>query len=173
MKPLMKTLFVFRHAKTEPNSPEGDKARVLTPRGERDSRTMGERLRVLAPAIDIVVSSDAVRARQTAEIAARAAGLDVAVAIEPEIYAAPLDTLLDVVRSLPDAASTVVIIGHNPGFEDLSTALAPEGTEPVRLPTAGLAHLEFPAADRWREVREGTGRLVGVYTPKEPEGQTS
>lgn len=169
----MKTLYVLRHGKAEPDSPHGDKERVLAPRGERDSRTMGERLRELAPAIDLFVSSDAVRARQTAEIAAVAAGFEGAVAIEPEIYAAPLDALLDVVRSLPDAADTVVIVGHNPGFEDLSTALAPDGTEPVRLPTAGVARLEFAAAERWRDVREGKGRLAGVYTPKEPEGQSS
>lgn len=166
----MKTLFILRHGKAEPDSPKGDKARVLAPRGRRDSRAMGERLHQLAPAIDLFVSSDAERARQTAEIAAEAAGYDRAVAIEPEIYAAPLDTLLDVVRSLPDEAATVVIVGHNPGFEDLSTALAPHGTEPVRLPTAGVAHLEFPDATRWRDVREGSGRLVDVYTPKEPEG---
>jgi phosphohistidine phosphatase len=169
----MKTLFVLRHGKAEADSPKGDKARVLAPRGERDSRAMGTRLRELAPAIDLFVSSDAARARQTAEIAARAAGYDRDVAIEPDIYAAPLDTLLDVVRSLPDEASTVVIVGHNPGFEELSTALAPEGTEPVRLPTAGIAQLEFPSANRWREARDGTGRLAGVYTPKDMEGRTS
>jgi phosphohistidine phosphatase len=166
----MKTLYILRHGKAEEHSPRGDKARVLAPRGERNSRTMGERLRGLAPAIDLFVSSDAERARQTAEIAARAAGFDGAVAIEPEIYAAPLDALLEVVRSLPDAASTAVIVGHNPGFEDLSTALAPDGTAPVRLPTAGLAHLEFPAANRWRDLREGSGRLVSVHTPKELDG---
>ena len=164
----MKTLFVLRHGKAEPDSPEGDRARVLAHRGERDSRAMGQRLRELDPSIDLFISSDAARARQTAEIAAEAYGFDGDVAIEPDIYAAPLDTLIDVVRSLPDSASTAVIVGHNPGFEDLSTALAPDGTEPVRLPTAGMAHLEFPAADRWRDVREGKGRLVGVHTPKEP-----
>jgi phosphohistidine phosphatase len=166
----MKTLFVLRHGKAEPTSPQGDKARVLAPRGLRDSHTMGERLRELAPEIDLFVSSDAARARQTAEIAAEAAGFDGAVTIEPDVYAASLDTLLDVVRSLPEEASSVVIVGHNPGFEDVSTALTPDGTEPVRLPTAGFAHLEFPAAKRWRDVREGKGRLVGVHTPKETDG---
>ena len=162
----MKTLFVLRHGKAEPDSPEGDRARVLAPRGERDSRTMGKRLRELDRSIDLFVSSDAARARQTAEIASEAYGFDREVTIEPDIYAAPLDTLVDVVRSLPETASAVVIVGHNPGFEDLATALAPDGTEPVRLPTAGLAHLEFPSANRWRDVREGKGRLVRVDTPK-------
>ena len=166
----MKTLLVLRHGKAEASSPKGDRARVLAPRGERDSRAMGEKLSELSPAIDLFVSSHAERARQTAEIAAEAAGYEGEVAIEPDIYAAPLDTLVDVVRSLPDDASTVVIVGHNPGFEELSTALAPDGTEPVRLPTAAFAHLEFPSAKRWRDVREGKGRLVGVHTPKEPDG---
>jgi phosphohistidine phosphatase len=169
----MKTLFVLRHGKAEASSPKGDRARVLAPRGERDSRAMGEKLRELATDIDLFVSSHAERARQTAEIAAEGARYEGEVTIEPDIYAAPLETLLDVVRSLPDDASTVVIVGHNPGFEDLSTALAPEGIEPVRLPTAAFAHFEFPTAKRWRDVREDKGRLVGVHTPKEPDGHPS
>jgi phosphohistidine phosphatase len=85
--------------------------------------------------------------------------------LKPDIYAASLDTLLDIVQGLPDEADRVMLVGHNPGFEDAAAALAAEGTPPPRLPTCGLAHLEFDVT-RWRRAKPGTGRLVGVYTPE-------
>lgn len=100
-----------------------------------------------------------------AEIAAQAAGYGGEVVSGPDIYNASLDDLLEVVRGLPDEAGCVVMVGHNPGFENLRAALAREGTEPPTLPTAGLAHLRF-GVERWSDVREGTGELVAVYSPK-------
>jgi phosphohistidine phosphatase len=162
----MKTLLIFRHAKAQPDAPHGDKARALTGRGKRNAASMGERLPLIAPAIDLVVSSDARRARQTAEVATTAARYMGEIVLQGEIYGAYVDTLIHIVRALPDSADCVLLVGHNPGFEDLSAALAEAGTPPPHLPTSGLAHLEF-AASRWRDVREGKGRLVNVHTPKE------
>lgn len=165
----MKTLIVLRHGKTEEQARGGDRARTLTERGRRESATMGRLIGELAQP-DLVVSSNAARARETAEIAS--AWFDYAgeIVIEPAIYAAMLDTLIAVVRDLPDDANVVVLVGHNPGFEDLSWALAEEGSEMVRLPTAAFAHLELEVP-RWKDVREGRGRLVGVHSPKgEREG---
>jgi phosphohistidine phosphatase len=126
---------------------------------------MGRLLAQLDEEIDLFVSSDASRARETAEIAAEAAGYEGEIELEPEIYGADVDDLLGIVQRLPNEARCVVIVGHNPGFEELSAALATAGTPPPTLPTAGLAHLRFEA-NRWRDVREGTGELVAVYTPK-------
>jgi phosphohistidine phosphatase len=126
---------------------------------------MGELIGELALP-DWVVSSDAARARQTAEIASEAFGFDGEIEIEPAIYGAGLDGLIQVVRDLPNKANSALLVGHNPGFEDLSWSLAAEGTPPITLPTAAFAHLEFDVA-RWREVSLGKGRLVGVHTPKD------
>ncbi len=167
----MKTLIVLRHGKAGPyaQSKAGDKARTLVERGLREAEAMGRLIKTLVqPAL--VVSSDAVRARQTAEIASEAFGYMGKVKLEPAIYNAELDTLLGVVRGLPDAASVVMIAGHNPGFSELAWALAEEGSAPVELPTAAFAHLEFDA-EKWRDVRPGTGRLVGVHTPKGERGE--
>ena len=107
-----------------------------------------------------------VRARQTAEIASEAFGYEGKIEFEPGIYSAGLDNLIAIVRGLPNKVSSVLLVGHNPTFEDLSWELAPEGTPPVSLPTAGFAHLEFDVA-RWRDVKPGKGRLVGVHSPKD------
>ena len=85
--------------------------------------------------------------------------------MEPQIYAADLDTLLTIVRRIPDEVDSALIVGHNPGFEELAEALAGNHDEGVRLPTSGLALLEFDV-ERWDAVREGTGRLREVATPR-------
>jgi phosphohistidine phosphatase len=162
----MKTVLVLRHGKAQQDAPDGDRKRALTERGRRDAATMGKKIRELVGNVDAVVSSDAKRANQTAKIAAEAAGFAGDIVNEPGIYGADVDTLISVVRELPDEVASVVLVGHNPGFEDLVDAMATVGTEQARLPTAGLAHLEF-SATRWRDARPGTGRLVGLHTPKD------
>jgi phosphohistidine phosphatase len=163
----MKTLLILRHGKAQEDAPRGDKARLLTERGERESALMGRLIGEMEVRPDAVVSSDAARARQTADLAARAAGFAGGIEFEPDIYGAGLDDLLGVVRGLSDKWNCVLFVGHNPGFEDLCAALAKEGTEPPQLPTAGLACLVFDKARRWKDVREGSGNLVGVYRPRD------
>lgn len=162
----MRTLLVLRHGKAQPDAPHGDWARDLTNRGRRDARTMGELIGSRIGRPDAIVTSDAHRARQTAEIAAEAIGFDTPITLEHAIYEAWLPDLINVVQSLPADASTVVIVGHNPGFEALVVALAGLDASEVRLPTAGLARLELDIAT-WTEVEPGSGRLISLDTPKE------
>jgi phosphohistidine phosphatase len=159
----MKTLLILRHAKAQPDAPDGDWARVLTARGQSDSETIGAHIRDLVGTPDAIVTSDATRARQTAEIAATATGFDGSLTLEPEAYGADVNTLLALIRGLPDEAESVVLVGHNPGLEELATALSSSDVRPMRLPTAGLAHLEFDVP-RWEDVRKGTGRWRGLAT---------
>ncbi len=162
----MKTLLLLRHGKAQADAPNGDKARRLVERGRREAGAMGRRLPQPANKLDLVVSSDAHRAEETAEIAASAAGYTGHIALEPAIYAADLDTLLLIVQALPASSECVLMVGHNPGFEDLAAALASEDAPPPRLPTAGLALLQFDAQS-WRDVRPGAGTLKAVWTPRE------
>jgi len=162
----MKTLLLLRHGKAQPDAPNGDKERNLTDRGKRDSATMGKLLPAIADNLDAIIASDAARARQTAEIAATNAGFPGEVAFEPEIYDGDEGDLLVLVRNLPDDFSRVMLVGHNPGFEELANRLSPDSTEPAHLPTAGLAHLQFNV-DRWADVNPNGGRLAGVYSPKD------
>jgi phosphohistidine phosphatase len=164
----MKTLLILRHAKTEQDAPAGDHARQLTKRGERDARTIAEHIRATTGAPDAIVTSDARRALQTAEIVAQIVGFTKPLTVEPRIYAADLDTLRGIVSDLPDGADRVTLVGHNPGFEELTAALTGADEDEIRLPTSGLAHLEF-AVPHWADVREGTGKLRELTSGRESD----
>jgi phosphohistidine phosphatase len=161
----MKTLLILRHAKTQSDAPAGDHARELTARGHRNAMAMGAHIHNLIGTPDAIITSDATRARQTAEIVAPAVDFAAPLTVEPRIYAADPETLLAVVRRIPGEVQTAIIIGHNPGFEELAAALAGNPKHEIRLPTSGLAVLEFDV-ERWDSVRAGAGRLREVATPR-------
>jgi phosphohistidine phosphatase len=161
----MKTLLILRHGKTQSDAPAGDHARELTKRGHRNAAAMGDYIKTLAGTPDAIITSDATRARQTAEIVATTVGFAGPLTVQPRIYDADVNTLLALVRSILDEVDTAIIIGHNPGFEELAEALAGNHDQGVRLPTSGLALLEFDV-ERWDAVRAGTGRLREVATPR-------
>ena len=161
----MKTLLILRHGKAQPDAPDGDHARELTDRGARDSQAIGDYIRQVAGTPDAIITSDAQRALQTAEIVADATGYDGELTLVPRIYQADLRTLLALVRSILDEVDTALVCGHNPGFEELVAALAGIDEDDVRLPTAAVAHLEFDVP-RWDDAREGTARWRGIVSPK-------
>ena len=160
----MKTLLILRHAKTQSDAPAGDHDRELTERGHRNAGSMGTYIHNLIGTPDAIITSDATRARQTAEIVAPVVAFAAPLTVEPRIYAADLATLLALVQRIPDEVQTAIIVGHNPGFEELAASLAGKLEQGVRLPTAGLAVLEFDV-NRWDSVRAGAGRLREVATP--------
>jgi phosphohistidine phosphatase len=160
----MKTLLILRHAKAEPDAAGGDKDRALNKRGRGDAEAIGRQVQALVGSPDAIVSSDARRARQTAELAASAAGFAGAVTLEPDIYDADPDVLLGVVGRLPDEADSALLVGHNPGCELLAELLAGQDARISPLPTAGLVHLELDAA-HWRDVGPGSARFRGRHTP--------
>ena len=122
---------------------------------------------------ELIVSSDAVRARLTATAVAAATGGQLL--LDPRLYHASADEILDALQSvlqddtLKDSAvqrdvATVMIVGHNPGLEVLIAQLT---GEQEALPTAALAQLALPI-DRWSDLNSSTrGTLVGLWRPKE------
>jgi len=126
---------------------------------------MGNHLHVLVEVPDAFVTSDARRALQTAELAAAACGFEKPLTIEPAIYGAEAAELADIVRRLPDAAACVVIVGHNPGLQDLVDSLSGGDLMIDHLPTAGLAYLEHDTT-RWRDLAGGTCRFRGMTSPR-------
>jgi len=159
----MKSLLILRHGKAEAFNESSDKSRVLAERGIRDAKKMGELILEKTGTPDLIVSSDAARARQTAEIASKAAHYKAAIDFRPEIYNASMGRLIQVVESLPESAKTVLIVGHNPGLFDLAGYLI-NGNLESELPTCGLVHLHVPV--KWDEAIIGTAKLVGEYIPK-------
>ena len=160
----MKTLLLLRHAKSSWDNPsQNDFDRPLADRGERDAPRMGRALKERGPAPDLIVSSPAVRARQTVEAVINAAGFTAPLQFDQSIYDASLPDLMSVIRSLPDSSSTVLMVGHNPGFEGLVYRLSGASE---RMPTAGLAAIEFPV-DRWQDVEDGQGKLLWHLIPRQ------
>ena len=161
----MKTLLVLRHAKSSWNHPElDDHERPLNERGRRDGPRMGELMRKYGLMPDIVISSDAVRAQLTADSVAEAARYAGEILLDPRLYMASPADILSLLRTVRENAETVMIIGHNPGLEELVEQLTGERQD---LPTAALAHIVLEIA-QWRDLTLSTrGTLLGHWRPKE------
>jgi phosphohistidine phosphatase len=163
----MKTLYLLRHAKSSWGEPQlADFDRPLNGRGERAVPAVAAFMREKGIRPGIVISSPALRARQTAELLAGELRLDAPVRFDARIYEAhPLD-LLKVIAEADESAAELLIVGHNPGLEGLVERLT--GAREL-LPTAALVRAELKI-DRWSEVAEGCGRLEWVVTPRGLEG---
>lgn len=161
----MKRLLILRHAKSSwSDSSLGDWQRPLNERGLRDAPRVGDLLRARSLIPDLIITSDAVRARTTAEAAAEAAGYTGKLVIEPSLYHAKPDDVIAVLNSVDQAARSVMIVGHNPGLEDLIQQLTGES---YGLPTATLVQLALPI-DRWTDLDAAAGAtLVDAWQPKE------
>ncbi|MGO8671353.1 MAG: SixA phosphatase family protein [Capsulimonadaceae bacterium] len=168
----MKTLIIVRHAKAQPDSPEGDFGRKLAPRGQADAkyaarcihRGLTDGIGTLPPPrfIELIITSDAARALETANIVAATVPHE-ALMTEHAIYDASLDDLLDVIRGLPDEANTVLLVGHNPGLSEVLYHLATDKRTADDLKTAAAAFTELNI-DSWTDFGESTGRIVAVYS---------
>jgi phosphohistidine phosphatase len=160
----MKTLLVLRHAKSSWNDPAlDDHERPLNKRGRRDGPRMGELLRQHGLIPELVISSDAVRARLTAEAVAKAARYTGKILLDKDLYAASPADILSVLRKIPANAEAVMIVGHNPGLEELVEQLTGEQQD---FPTAALAQIVLPI-DQWRDLKLSTrGTLVGHWRPR-------
>ena len=162
----MKTLLVLRHAKSSwDEAGLDDHARPLNARGERDAPRMGRVLRDEGLGPDVIVSSDAARARGTAEAVAEAAEFPGTILLEPRLYHASAAEIVNVLRTVVDAdADTVMVVGHNPGLEELVGRLTDTRES---LPTAALVQIALPI-DRWSELTSGTpGVIEGLWRPRE------
>ena len=170
----MKQLFLLRHAKSSWEDPElADHDRPIAPRGRRAAKLIAKHLRRRGIGPDLVLCSSAVRTRESLELIAPALGEDVPVRIEDELYAASEQVLLDRVRAVEDGIESLLLIGHNPGVEQLALLLAGGGHEVGALarkyPTGALATLEF--SGRWRELGAGGAELKDFVTPKQLAGR--
>ena len=158
-------LILLRHAKSDwPDVPDQD--RPLAKRGKRDAPVIGRWLHDHGYLPDAVICSAARRTQQTWELVARELGGSPSVTFEPRAYAASALTLLNLVRELPAASRTAMLVGHNPGVAELATSLArpPDHDDaPIRFPTAAVAVLDFPGA--WADLAPGGARHFDHTTP--------
>jgi phosphohistidine phosphatase len=161
----MKTLLLMRHAKSDRDDPSlPDHERPLNKRGRRDSPRMGRLLHDEHLLPDLLITSDAVRARETAQAVAEAGGYERNIAASDRLYQADPDVYIEVLQRVPDSQERVMVIGHNPVLQEVVEQLTAETAD---LPTAAIAQIELPI-ERWQDLERATrGRLVRVWRPRE------
>ncbi len=170
----MKTLTILRHAKSSWDDPVArDFDRPLNARGQRAAATVGRYMRSEGLSFDHVVASPAVRIVETVEQVESGYGGALAPAWDRRIYLASASTLLDVVHELPAGADSALLIGHNPGLEDLVLMLVPDRSGDLlrdsveeKFPTAALAVITFDTGD-WGAIRSNAGTLVRFVRPRD------
>jgi len=131
-----RTLILLRHAKSDWSGDEADIARPLAQRGRRQAPDAGRWLAANIDSIDLAVVSPANRARSTWDLVSAELAVLPPTRIDDRVYAASADELLAVLRELPNHVATVVLVGHNPGIEDLASRLTGEWAP---MPTSALA----------------------------------
>lgn len=168
----MKTLYLLRHAKTEPERHDlPDYKRRLTERGVADARAVGKWVKndlppdIVAP--QFVISSSAARAAETTAHFMSALSPESLIAdFQKPLYHAPPDVLLGALLQVDDAIGSVMLVAHNPGIGELARVLpAPHSAfDLVDYPTARLSVFTF-AVESWHDVRPGRGKVAAVFTP--------
>ena len=174
----MKTLGLFRHAKSGWADPRArDFDRPLSERGERGAALMGAHIRDFGQEtgtqFDRVIASPAIRVAETIEQASKAYGRSFPVEWDRRIYLASSATLLDLLRGIEGDPAAVMMVGHNPGLEDVIFDLVPDdGTSPLRdevevkFPTATFAVLEIDIAS-WGDLADGSARFTHMMRPRD------
>lgn len=160
----MKQLLVLRHAKSDwKTSFDSDHERPLAKRGVRAARLMGRLLTTLDLEPDLILSSTAVRARQTAELASASGGWTCPLVLREEFYGSNPVAVLSVIQAQQAEHSRLLLTGHEPTWSELVGTLT-GGGEP-RMPTAAMARIDLPIDD-WVDLRAAQGTLVWLVPPK-------
>jgi phosphohistidine phosphatase len=160
----MKTLYLARHAKSSWKYPElSDIERPLNKRGKRDAPYMGKKLKEKGVKPDILISSNAVRARKTA--AAVAENIDYPkskILINDKIYESSSSGLVNIIKGFNDKYDSVMMFGHNPAFTMLNNYLSDSHID--NIPTAGIVGIEFNSS--WKKIGSKSGKTVLYIYPK-------
>jgi phosphohistidine phosphatase len=170
----LKILGLFRHAKSDWQDPRArDFDRPLNARGRKGAALMGRHVRDHGVKWERMIASPAIRCAETIEIASEAIGRPVAVNWDRRIYLASGVTLADLLREQSGDPASILMVGHNPGLEDLIFDLVPDdGSSPLRdvveekFPTASFAVLELDI-DRWADLKDSCARLVHLTRPRD------
>lgn len=160
----MKTMYLLRHAKSSwKDESLADIERPLNGRGRKASQIIGDLLKKEKIVPDLVLSSSAVRARQTTDLVMQTANLSSELRFDERIYEATPQKLLEVVQQIDKSKKNVLLVGHNPGFEQLLELLT--GSVET-FATATLANISLKAAT-WAAVKRDSGDLEWIVRPKE------
>lgn len=171
---MIKKLTILRHAKSGWDDPVArDFDRPLNKRGEKAARLMGRWMKNENLTFDHVIASPAVRVIETLDHVAAGYGQRIEAIWERRVYLASSATLMDVLRELPDTIASVLMVGHNPGLEDLVLDLVPadiggelRASVYEKFPTAAIAEMELDIAS-WAAMERGAGALSRFIRPRD------
>lgn len=161
---------LLRHAKSDWPGGVSDHQRPLAPRGRKAAPVMGRYMKAEGLLPDLAIVSSSTRTVETWALVSDELGCAVPHRLEPRIYEAQPEALLAVIRDVTDDVQTLLLVGHNPGSEELASDLIAYGDRyaaqrlRAKYPTCGLAVLDFDV-DSWAEVAERSGRLDRFVTP--------
>jgi len=160
----MKTLLLLRHAKSSWKQPElNDHDRPLNKRGKKEAPKVGMYLKENDLIPDLILSSTARRAHDTAQVVAEECGFKGDVELYQDLYLSDPACYLDILQRLPDKANRVLVVGHNPEMDELLTLLT-DATQ--HMTTAALAQIDLPISS-WQELNEATDcRLQNLWAPR-------
>jgi len=146
----MKQLIILRHGKAEQNTKaKDDYNRGLTDRGRTNAAAMGNYILTREGVPDLILSSSAKRAHETAILAAQQIGYpEDKIQTDQSLYFAPARWIMNVLSKLPDDVGSCLYVGHNPGITDLINDL---GVKLDNLPTSSAACFEFNV-DSWADI---------------------
>jgi phosphohistidine phosphatase len=162
----MRTLYLLRHAKSSwKDASLKDFDRPLKKRGREAAKSIGEVLKAEKIEDFLVITSTAVRARETTTIALKKYHAKVEVRFNQRIYEASPGTLLNIVHEIEDDRPVAMLVGHNPGFEMLLGFLT---GQIHAMPTAALAKISFQT-DSWKEVKADGGELERLVIPSKAD----
>ena len=160
----MRTVLVLRHGKSDwGHTGMGDHDRPLASRGSAAAECMGRFLSAIESPPDRVLSSTAIRARSTAELARSAAGWTCPIDCLDSLYETTAEAMIDLLRQQDPATERLLLVGHQPTWSELIAVLT--GGMAVRFPTAALARIDL-AVDQWSGVEPRSGALRWLVTPK-------
>lgn len=154
------TLILLRHAKSDWSGCERDHDRPLAKRGRRQAPEAGRWLATHVERIDLAIVSTATRARETWDLVSRELGQPPKARLDEDAYAASVDELLEIVRGLDEELGTVVLVGHNPGIEDLAETLTGDS---VPMSTSSLAVIDLDGT--WGGAGQTHGLFVAAGRP--------
>ena len=161
----MKELLILRHAKSSWDFPHlDDHDRPLNKRGLADAPRMGKLIRHEGMVPQRIIASTAERAHTTALLVAKACGFAEEPLATPRLYLAGPDEYLDLLSELDGGTGSAMVVGHNPGIEELVEELTGSAE---RMPTAALARIALDLKDWTEIVGPRRGELLGVWRPKE------
>ncbi|BBF91830.1 SixA phosphatase family protein [Blastochloris tepida] len=167
----MRRLMLLRHTKSDWPQGAADRGRPLNERGREVAPLMGAYLARHALLPDRILVSPSRRTLETWELASRPLSPACEPVIDERIYEASADLLLDMLRDQPETCHQLLVVGHNPGLQDLALRLVATGDADARrrlaekYPTGGLTVIDF-AVDDWSAVHPRSGRLDRFVVPK-------